>query len=486
MRSLILVAVGLAMTSALTAQPLEPGRHPMTFTASADGTEQPYYLFVPTAHSAETPCPLIVVLHGKTATWQSWFDATSVCEWAEREGFLVAAPHGRGDWFYLGLGESDALDVIEEVKRLCSVDEDRVHLMGHSMGGWGTWHLGTSHPDLFATIVPMSGWAPLDRLENLTHTAVFVAHGDADEIVPVEWSHEAVARLGELGIDHRYVEAPGVGHESSLISDLLPEIGDWLRDRRRASRPHTLSLRAQTARRGRSHWLAIRETRRYPDLAGIDGRISENHIALQTFNVASFALDPAAAPLDPEGEILLEVNSLPLTAPSVGDGEVLLLRAQGQGWTLEAIPAESAAPPPPREIALPLDPEAGELCEQVAHLLNSAFDVDATLLHRELVAPSRPAGEWTTDSLLDIYLRPMDTLCIVTISAGQITSPEAVAEWSPWWWGEAVIATPLPSGDPERMVRLLCTDRVAQRMERDAEPVGRSITETLAQMGENR
>ncbi|MBN1475650.1 hypothetical protein JXA47_02755 [Candidatus Sumerlaeota bacterium] len=486
MRSILLVALGLAMTSALTAQPLEPGRHPMTFTASADGTEQPYYLFVPSAHSAETPCPLVVVLHGKTATWQSWFEATSVCEWAEREGFLVAAPHGRGDWFYLGLGESDTLDVIEEVKRLCSVDEDRVHLMGHSMGGWGTWHLGTAHPDLFATITPMSGWAPLDRLENLTHTAVFVAHGDADEIVPVEWSREAVARLDELGIEHRYVEAPGVGHESSLISELLPEIGDWIRDRRRVSRPATVSLRTQTPRRGRSHWLAIRETRRYPELAGIVGRIEENRIALQTFNLASFSLNPAAAPLDTSAEISLEVDDVPLTAPPAGEGEVLLLRALGQGWTVEVTSREDAAPPPPREIALPLDPEAGELCEQMACALQSAFDVDAALLHRDLVAPSCPSGEWTTDSILDIYLRPMDSLCIVTVTAGEVSSPEALAEWSPWWWGEAVVAPPLPSDDPQRMVRLLCTDRVARRMGREAEPTGWSIAETLAEMGESR
>ena len=88
MRTALLFALSGASLMA-PAAPIDPGIHAMTYTSLWDGTEQPYNLHVPSAHESGEPCPLVVVLHGKGANWQSWFAATSVCEWAEGEGYLL-------------------------------------------------------------------------------------------------------------------------------------------------------------------------------------------------------------------------------------------------------------------------------------------------------------------------------------------------------------------------------------------------------------
>ncbi len=49
------------------------------------------------------------------------------------------------------------LEVIATSKRHYRVDPDRIYLMGHSMGGYGTNRIGMHFPDLFAAIAPFQG-----------------------------------------------------------------------------------------------------------------------------------------------------------------------------------------------------------------------------------------------------------------------------------------------------------------------------------------
>ncbi len=96
------------------------------------------------------------------------------------------------------------------------VDRDRVFLMGHSMGGNGTWFLGAKYAEKWAAITPIaSGQTPtLAMLDRLAGTPVLVAHGDADVVTSVEASRKAAQLMEELGMEHRYLEAPGASHGS--------------------------------------------------------------------------------------------------------------------------------------------------------------------------------------------------------------------------------------------------------------------------------
>ena len=69
-------------------------------------------------------------------------------------GWLMVYPFGRGNEDWRDAGEVDVREVIAEVKRRFRIDENRVYLVGFSMGGRGVWHLGMRYPSDWAAIVP--------------------------------------------------------------------------------------------------------------------------------------------------------------------------------------------------------------------------------------------------------------------------------------------------------------------------------------------
>jgi predicted peptidase len=49
------------------------------------------------------------------------------------------------------------MNVLALVEKEYAVDTSRVFLMGHSMGGMGTWYLGQKYADKWAALGVMSG-----------------------------------------------------------------------------------------------------------------------------------------------------------------------------------------------------------------------------------------------------------------------------------------------------------------------------------------
>src|SRR4029077_15745107 len=114
--------------------------------AEADA-DMPYALFIPSTYAPGKPAPLIVDLHGLNITplMQMLFDGTT--DFAERYGFSVVAPMGyslSGWWGSRSgrpgeLSELDAMTLLKSIRQRYAVDSDRIYLMGHSMGGAGTY-----------------------------------------------------------------------------------------------------------------------------------------------------------------------------------------------------------------------------------------------------------------------------------------------------------------------------------------------------------
>ena len=114
-----------------------------------DGSVQPYAIRLPNGFSPDKTYPLVVQLHGlnfhevlsgSRTHYQGMFGGT---QWIQPDlPVIYAQCFGRPSAFYRGMGEEDTLEVIDEVKRRFPVDPDRVYLMGHSMGGCGTYHIG--------------------------------------------------------------------------------------------------------------------------------------------------------------------------------------------------------------------------------------------------------------------------------------------------------------------------------------------------------
>ena len=74
-------------------------------------------------------------------------------ELAFEDGCYLLCPWGRGNRWYRGIAEVDIGEAVTAVKRLVRVDPARTYLAGHSMGGYGAWHIALqSPPDTWAAI----------------------------------------------------------------------------------------------------------------------------------------------------------------------------------------------------------------------------------------------------------------------------------------------------------------------------------------------
>jgi poly(3-hydroxybutyrate) depolymerase len=238
-----LVALSM-VSSAVLAQPgqgrtwtSDPRADDRTYHFADTGEDLPYCVYASSKISADTPAPLIISLHGLGAPPQVMCNTTAV-DLAEEGGYVLAAPMGYsvGGWYGAPvirrsgggnqpenleeLSEKDVMNVLAMIREEFNVDENRIYLTGHSMGGAGTLFLGSTHTDIWAAIAPVAP-AAFALTENRSailgrlHEAgipVMIIHGDADEVVSVDLARTWAATMEEIGIAHEYVELPGVTH----------------------------------------------------------------------------------------------------------------------------------------------------------------------------------------------------------------------------------------------------------------------------------
>jgi pimeloyl-ACP methyl ester carboxylesterase len=140
----------------------EPGvMTPLYLRSRTDGSVQPYAVRLPRDYARDQTYPLVVQLHGLAfmevlSGSRVRYRGMGGPQWIQPD-LRVIYVHcfGRPSTFYRGMGEEDVLEVIDEVKRRFPVNADRVFVMGHSMGGSGSYTVGLHYPDLFGGIIPI-------------------------------------------------------------------------------------------------------------------------------------------------------------------------------------------------------------------------------------------------------------------------------------------------------------------------------------------
>jgi len=104
--------------------------------------------------------------------------------------------------------------LVEEIIRNNRVDIGRIYATGLSMGGYGTLSIAKERPDLFSAIVPVCGGMDITNIENLKEIPIWLFHGDADEVVPVENSELIYDLLKPINPDIKITIYKGVDHNS--------------------------------------------------------------------------------------------------------------------------------------------------------------------------------------------------------------------------------------------------------------------------------
>jgi|GEM_PF-512062 len=402
------------MVFSMIAKEVSPGDHALSFKSSYDGTMQPYRLFIPSDIKKEKTLPLLVVLHGKGVNQDAWFDYTPVKEFAEKHGYIVAAPHARGDSFYRGAGEQDVLDIIKLIREQFAVDQDRIYLMGHSMGGWGSWWIGLRHPDLFAAIFPMAGHAPMELLQNARHLSPFIIHDTDDPIVPVTYSRNSASTLANLGISFRYREEQGYGHSSKIIGDNFPRLFDWMKNHKRISKPRRVTFITPSPKFGKAYWAYVIETEQYPKLGSLDAKWgANNRLIIKTRNIKRLGVLLDQSPCDLTKPVNIVINQEELFVKAPPRRIILSRKDKGEKWRL-SLKSTDFHPEfdNPVLFEIPRDDarvtSSTILTNVISKHLVKELGVDLCLFLSDSF--QFPGGALTREACLDLYVYPEERL----------------------------------------------------------------------------
>jgi poly(3-hydroxybutyrate) depolymerase len=258
----------------------DPRAQTRTYHFEDTNEDLPYSLYVSSKVKKDQKAPLVVTLHGLGAPQTIMMGKTAV-DLAEEAGYILVAPMGynTGGWYGSPVGtgpgrgkgksapaatvapdaaakgpgdgaakgkgfgsfgggnqpanlrelsEKDTMNVIAMVRKEFKVDDKRIYIMGHSMGGAGALYLGSKYPSMFAAVAaeaPAAFWQT--RKETLqpmkdAKVPVMIVHGDIDEVVPVTNTHAWVEVMKELKMNYEFVEQPGITHGPVIESGLKP------------------------------------------------------------------------------------------------------------------------------------------------------------------------------------------------------------------------------------------------------------------------
>lgn len=125
------------------------------------------------------------------------------------------------------------LAALDDVLANFPIDEARLYLTGLSMGGYGSWDLGTRAAERWAAVVPICGGGDELYADRLAKVPVWAWHGDADDVVPVSRSRTMIDAIRRAGGAPRYTELAGVGHDSWTPAYTSAELLDWIFSQRK-------------------------------------------------------------------------------------------------------------------------------------------------------------------------------------------------------------------------------------------------------------
>src|SRR5437763_6408759 len=124
------------------------------------GRLQPYAIYVPRRSAPAAGYGMTLLLHSLSANYNQYSNTRNESAIGERgPGSIVLTTESRGpDENYENYGAADVFDAWADVARRYRLDPDWTATSGYSMGGVGTFKLGSQYPDLFARAQPVVGF----------------------------------------------------------------------------------------------------------------------------------------------------------------------------------------------------------------------------------------------------------------------------------------------------------------------------------------
>lgn len=165
--------------------------------------ERPAQVLIPGSLKPKVAAPLIVALHGFTASTSELMSLMDLSAEAYKRGVVLAVPSGTRNndgltfWNatgsccdFNGSGVDDSqylMDLVKQLSSKVSIDQKRIYFVGHSNGGFMSYTVACNNSDKIAAIVNLAGSTYADSsLCNADHpVSVLQINGTADELIHI-------------------------------------------------------------------------------------------------------------------------------------------------------------------------------------------------------------------------------------------------------------------------------------------------------------
>lgn len=219
------------------AQPFEDRTH-----VSTQGITMPYRLLKPLDYDPNKAYPMVICLHhggghgtDNALQIESSPYAQMLSENENRRNYpaFIFVPHCPPGFTWGGIPNQPDVDTlvfeaVEALEKEFRIDEERLYVMGLSMGGFGSWHFISVRPKMFAAAIPICGGGNPDLAQNLIDVPIWAFHGEKDKSVPVSLSRDMIKAIRENGGNPQYTEFSGEGHNIWNQVNQTPGLLDWL------------------------------------------------------------------------------------------------------------------------------------------------------------------------------------------------------------------------------------------------------------------
>lgn len=310
------------------------GPQEWAYESQADGSGQPFMINIPQDYDPARPTPVSLYMHGLAGNHSEHYTGSE-----DLRGIIELSVLGRSrGGSYIGLSEEDVLDVLDYVEAHWNVDPDRIHLLGGSMGGNGTFLLGSRYPHRFASARPTCGFASAKPWGNLLTLPFYAIHSDDDFVVPILHSRGPLDRLRESGGDVIYDQVTGYGHASWDYAEGNARAKQWSKNQ---VRPDSRSVRllnytAFDSKAIRSWWAEISMWGNKPKPAQFILKAgAQNTLYATLTNVDQLKLRIEESPFDPDQPLSVSINgAIPIQLSNPLPPAVFITR-KDEAWTLE-------------------------------------------------------------------------------------------------------------------------------------------------------
>ena len=237
---------------------------------TSDGVEHAYAVTVPAAYDPARRYQVRIQLHGGVggrATGAPVGTGTVGALAGAEQMYVVPNAWADAPWW----SRDQVLNlaaIVDRVKRLYNVDENRVVLSGVSDGATGALYVAMRETTPFASVLPLNGYLMVLAMRdiddglifanNLRNKPMFAVNGGRDPLYPTRVVDPYIEHLKRGGVAVDYHPQPDAGHNTAWWPEVKDTYETFVREHPRKPLPDTLTWEmGNSAGFNRAHWLVI-------------------------------------------------------------------------------------------------------------------------------------------------------------------------------------------------------------------------------------